>query len=194
MEEKRKIRDRVLEQRNALPKREREEKSRVICRKVCGMPEYLQAEYLLLYRSFRSEVETKELMEDAWRKGKKVYLPRVKGKELEFCKVRVWDDLEKGIFGIEEPKKQCEVLDPNIKEKDMLMIMPGVAFDRRRRRIGYGGGYYDRYLKMRPDLKTVAVCFECQIQEEIPEEEHDICPVVIITEKNILKKGENKNE
>ena len=70
----------------------------------------------------------------------------------------------------------------------MLIIMPGVAFDDDCRRIGHGGGYYDRYLAEHPDLRTVAVAFELQVQDKVPDEPHDIRPQFVVTEKRIIQK------
>ena len=72
---------------------------------------------------------------------------------------------------------------------DALVIMPGVAFDRDRRRIGYGGGYYDRYLAAHPCLPTIAVAFDCQVLDEVPYDEYDIRPQILVTETSVYEDG-----
>ena len=86
-----------------------------------------------------------------------------------------------GTFGIPEPVSG----DP-ISPGDALMIMPGTAFDRNLSRIGYGGGYYDRYLCENPNIQTVAVSYACQVFDSIPSEEHDVRPRILVTEDEIL--------
>ena len=76
---------------------------------------------------------------------------------------------------------------PMALEKDALFVMPGVAFDREHHRVGYGGGFYDRYLERMPELKKVAVAYECQMFDEVPYEIFDIRPTILITEAGISR-------
>ena len=100
-----------------------------------------------------------------------------------FFRIDGEEDLEPGYFGIREPKQGLSAADGS----NGLMIMPGVAFDRSRGRVGYGGGFYDRYLAAHPDLFTAAVAFEFQLFDQVPREETDILPRCLITEKQIYR-------
>lgn len=184
--EKKEIRKKVLDIRNQIPEEVRRNKSIQIAEKLCGMPCFREASAVLVYRDFRSEAETTFMIEKAWESRKEVYCPRVEGKEMEFYLVRRWEDFESGSYGIQEPKRQCPVFkeNPDIK---VLVILPGAAFDRDRHRIGYGGGYYDRYLSRHPKLFTAAVCFEEQMTAKLPSEPFDIRPQIIVTDQECYK-------
>ena len=181
--EKKEIRKKVLDRRDRIPEEQRREKSIRIAKRLCGMPCFAGASSILIYRHFRSEAETTLLMEQAWKTGKRVYCPRVEGKTMEFFLVRTWEDFEQGCFGIEEPGAECPAFEEDQQEQ-ALVILPGAAFDRKRNRIGYGGGFYDRYLANHPGLETAAVCFEEQIVEQIPAGPYDIRPRIIITDQH----------
>ena len=178
MESKKDIRKRVLEKRNCIPDKEWEDKSRLICEKVVTHPFFLQADAIYCYVDYRREVGTAGIIEQAWMSGKKVASPKVLGDEMEFYYIQSFEDLEEGYKGIAEPKQTNLALDENV-----LIIMPGAAFDATCNRIGYGKGYYDKYLQAHRDYKTIAIAFELQIVEAIPAEVYDICPDIIITEE-----------
>ena len=108
---------------------------------------------------------------EAWKLGKSVWFPRVEGSEMNFYLVEQKEDLQPGAYGILEPTGEYKA-----DGYDGLLIMPGVAFDEECHRIGYGGGFYDKYLEKHPDLHTIAVAFELQMYRELPFEEHDIKP------------------
>ena len=183
MESKKDIRKRVLETRIQLTDKEWEEKSRRIYEKVVAHPFFLQTDSIYCYVDYRREVGTREIIEQAWLSEKKVAVPKVLGDEMEFFYIQSFDDLEQGYKGIREPKQTKLAYDEN-----MLVIMPGAVFDKTCNRIGYGKGYYDKYLKTHPNNKTIALAFELQMEKEIPAEEHDICPDIIITEENTYER------
>lgn len=152
---------------------------------------YQEAEILLAYVDAKREVETRLLMDKAWKDGKKVAAPRVDGNGImHYYYMESLEDLEPGSFGIMEPKKECALCET---EKGLL-LMPGVAFDVACHRVGYGGGFYDRYLEKHPGLVHIALAFEFQVFEEVPFETHDILPELIVTEQRILtpKKRDHK--
>jgi len=97
-----------------------------------------------------------------------------------FYKLTDFARLEPGYFGIPEP-----VSGEIVNWSKALMIMPGVAFDRANHRVGYGGGFYDRYLEKHPQLERVAIAFSFQMLPEVPTEPTDICPQIIVTEEEI---------
>lgn len=118
-----------------------------------------------------------------WKDGKTIAVPKVFGEIMKYYAITSYDDPEDGYFGIREPK-HAEL--PEIIAGDGLMILPGVAFDEERHRIGYGGGFYDRYLEAHPRMQKIAFAFEFQMFEEVPFEEFDRKPEKIITEKRII--------
>lgn len=155
--------------------------SREFTARLIGLPAFLEAEQLLVYADYNHEVMTGFLIEEAWKKGKEVAVPKVVGKDMVFYKLTDWKQLEPGYFGIPEPSYG------EIAEwEDAVMIMPGVAFDNNCHRVGYGGGFYDRYLEKHPKVKTIAAAFEFQILPEVPTEPTDIAPEMIVTEKQII--------
>ena len=183
MESKKDIRKRVLAKRNCISSEEWEDKSRLICERVVTHPFFLQADAIYCYIDYRREVGTRMVLEEAWKLGKKVAAPKVLGDEMEFYYIQSYADLEEGYKGISEPKKVNLATDDNT-----LGIMPGAAFDIKCHRIGYGKGYYDKYLQAHPNYKTLALAFELQMVEHIPTEEYDICPQILITEENTYER------
>lgn len=109
MDRKKEIRAKILKMRQALPKEEVREKSLRIMRRIEETETFKNADNLLAYIDFRGEVATRTLIEKAWELGKKVYVPRVAGKEMEFYQIYSFEDLEKGAYGILEPKKEFPV-------------------------------------------------------------------------------------
>lgn len=179
---KQEIRKQVYALRKAMPKEEWEAKSKSIAKTLQQTSAYKSARSIYCYVDYNHEVGTRSLILDAWKAGKKVYVPKVLGKEMEFFEISAFSDLAAGCKGILEPKEDLEQI---AKGKEGLMILPGVAFDKNCHRVGYGGGFYDRYLACHLNLKKIAIAFSCQIFEEIPWEEFDISPDMIITEEDI---------
>lgn len=177
------IRREILERRSRLGEEERKRASLLLTERIIGHQWYYLSEILLGFASYGSEIDTSGILKDALEKGKKVCLPRVMGDEICFFRIHSLEELEKGYKGIPEPSgnTECFVHDPQTAQK-ILMLMPGVAFDKYRNRIGYGKGYYDRYLQDKEDLqlRTIAVGFSCQMVEEIPSLEYDIRPCQVI--------------
>ena len=184
METKTSIRKRILAVRNQMPETERFEKSRQIEEKLYWLREYQEADCILGFAGYGGEVETIPFLEQAASDGKKVYCP-VSNEDgtMEFYQFTSKDKLVEGYKKIPEPSRQAEKLEAVKSESEkVFMLMPGVAFDKKRHRIGYGKGFYDRYLAaFKPDF-LIAVCFECQVTEEIPVEKHDFVPHKLITE------------
>lgn len=179
--EKKEVRKKALEKRDCMPEKIREEKSLRITETICNLKCYSEASALLIYRSFRTEVNTSHIIEMAWEDRKRVFCPRVEGKEMKFYEVSGWEDFQKGAYGIMEPVEMCPVFER--QSERALVILPGAAFDKERHRIGYGGGFYDRFLAKNMEFSTVAVCFDEQIVEEIiSSEPFDIRPQKIVTE------------
>lgn len=157
--------------------------SEKICDAFLHLQEYKEAETVFAYIDCKNEVQTKKVIEQCWKDGKIVAVPKVLGKIMKFYPISSYEDLEDGYFGIREPKH--EELQEIVRENG-LMILPGVAFDLERHRVGYGGGFYDRYLEEHPELKKIAFAFEFQLYAQVPYEVFDIQPEKIITEKRII--------
>lgn len=185
MATKKQIRKAVLGRRGSLSSEAVAEKSKVIKDVITAMNEYQEADQVLVYLNYRNEVQTDELIFQALKDGKKVFAPRVEGAEMEFYQISSLDELFVSKLGIREPKGDSEKPD---FAKNILMIMPGVAFDSSLARIGYGGGFYDKYLEKHPDIQTVMIAFECQKEEAIPLEETDIRPQMVVTEDRIYRR------
>lgn len=184
------VRARALALRDEIPAQERIRRSEKIVKKLTGHTCYREVQALLTYVSFRSEADTISLIERAFADGKAVFVPRVAGREMDFFRIRALSDLEEGYHGILEPQNHItEVYAPLVGKA--IMCMPGAAFDRAHHRIGYGGGYYDRYLsglseQAKNTICTAALAYDCQILQEIPWDSHDICPEWIVTETEIF--------
>lgn len=154
-----------------------------ICDAFLALPEYKEADCVFAYMDCKNEVETKKVIEQCWKDKKTVAVPKVFGEIMRYYAITSYEDLEEGYFGIREPKS--EELEEVIQENG-LMILPGVAFDEARHRVGYGGGFYDRYLEQHPDMKKIAFAFEFQVFPKVPFETFDRQPEKIITEKRII--------
>jgi 5-formyltetrahydrofolate cyclo-ligase len=191
----------ALARRDAIPEIDRERYSRMIIDKLLESKELNGADSVLVYCSYLSEVDTHVLIERLLYKGKRVYCPKVtdpKNGIMEFYEVRGMKDLTEGYHGIPEPVttdryvtgEALHDLDSNhtdMLHTDTLMIRPGVSFDRDCNRIGYRGGFYDRYIPRIPGAYLIALAFEEQISEDIfPMESHDIKPDAIYTQARII--------
>lgn len=183
METKRDIRKGIFSLRKACTEEQVREMSRIIGEKVVSLPEFSAAEKIYVYADYNHEVMTGYIIEEAWKRGKQVAVPRVEGQDMVFCLLEDFSRLKPGYFGIPEPEEGEAVL-----WEDALIIMPGVAFDRENHRVGYGGGFYDRFLEKHPCLRRMALAFQFQILPSVPAEPTDICPEILVTEKEILRR------
>ncbi len=195
---KEKVRRRALETRNALEAEWRQETSRIIVEKLLASEWYQQSEILLSYCSIRSEVETRVLHERIREDGKQLYLPRTNAAEKTMCFYRAEDlkKLRKGDFGVPEPRGNEaveQVMESGAFSREkILMVMPGVAFDEKGYRLGYGGGFYDRYLQRYGTMLTsVMIAFAEQETWIIPAKTCDVKPEHIITQKTMITQNES---
>lgn len=184
------LRSRYLGYRNSLSTRERREKSARIWEMLKQEAVFQKAQIVLVYMDYRSEVMTTELVRELLSvREKRVFAPKVEGMDIRFYEVESMDDLTDGYQGIREPSAAGEKLftEEMSKELDCLILVPGAVFDRERGRMGYGKGFYDRYLAAFPGLISAALAFDCQIARKVPVEEHDKRPDMIITETEIIR-------
>ncbi len=165
----------------------------LIVSRLLALPEYRQAESVFCYASKGREIDTFPILENALANGKIVSLPKIIGKGLMEARwIASLRQLSPGAFGVQEPGADQPQLAPNRIE---LAIVPCLSCDLQGRRLGYGGGYYDRYLKQASCFK-VALCREMSLAVKLPAEEHDVRMDVVITERRTiyikkLNEGEN---
>jgi 5-formyltetrahydrofolate cyclo-ligase len=181
------LRRRALAARDALPGAERARLSVAVCARAAALPELDAATILMLYASFRSEVETTALLSWALKAGKTVCAPRILAPRL-MAAYLIADpeaDLVPGSWGIPEPREGLAEVPP---ERMDAVVVPGAAFDPAGRRCGYGGGFYDTYLpRTRPGIPWVALAFEAQLMDELPCEPHDLAVDAVVTEARIIR-------
>ncbi len=210
--DKKEIRKQMISRRDAIGESERVELSARIAERLFAMNEYKNAGTVLTYASFRSEVATDEINRRIIADGKKLYLPKTYVKEgiLRFFLVTDLNaDMVSGAMGIMEPREEADRLyagkihgqggetnDAGTErvpvdgepEEGTLVIMPGVAFDADGNRMGYGGGFYDRFLAQSTELRehTVMLAYCAQKADRLPTEVTDIRPKLILTEEGFL--------
>lgn len=185
IEDKRRIRHEILKKRSELSIEDRTKASLVITDRIIGHQWFYSADVILAFVGYGSEIDTSGIINEALKSGKKVYVPKVCGDEMNFYRICDYGELERGYKGIPEPSGLSESYDfysRNDSGERTLLIMPGIAFDMERNRIGYGKGFYDRFLQDKEELRlhSIAICFSCQIVDKIPCSEHDIRPYQVI--------------
>ncbi len=180
------IRKRILSNRDQLSETMVEEKSRCILEQLNRLESVASAQEIYTYVSFGTEVDTLELIRSGLQYGKKIFVPRIIANGMiEFYKIQSLEQLVPGKFGILEPiSDEIGVFG---ERHDQVMIMPGVAFDYNKNRIGYGGGYYDRFLEKHDQeiSPKIALCYELQMIEALEPDEYDKKVDFIVTEQRI---------
>ena len=183
---KRKIRVRAHANRRDQPDKDR--LSRLICEKFAALDEYAAARTVMFYVDVRSEVRTRPLLLSALEHGKRVVVPYCIDEVLELFLLEGMKELDVGTLGISEPKTELRSRADrkvDVLQLDLIMV-PGVAFDRRGGRVGHGKAYYDKLLaRARRDTPLVALAFECQLFPHVPTEPHDVFMDKVITEKAV---------
>lgn len=167
----------------------KDELSRRIVGAFMSLPEYATAETVMFYIDVRSEVRTRHDLELALQSGKTIVVPWCNADgELELFRLNRMDELAIGMYGILEPRSDLRNLPEkqvHVESLDLIMV-PGVAFDRRGARMGHGKGYYDKLLEhARKETPLVALAFECQLFDAIPVADHDIFMDKVITEDHV---------
>ena len=179
------LRAALLEARGAIPPAEREALSAVICDRAADLPAFREATTVHAYVGVASEVRTLPLLEAAWGAGKRVVCPRIGiGGRLEGRRVRSFEDLVSGPRGLREPDPDTTDLVP--AEEIDLVVVPGIGFDRQGGRLGFGGGYYDRFLSTTA-ASRLGLAFSLQIVDRIPQEPGDEPVHWIVTERETIE-------
>jgi 5-formyltetrahydrofolate cyclo-ligase len=187
-QEKKLIRQAMLEKRGHLTPFEAAQKSEAICRAVVATRAFVSARFIMAYINARNEVQTDGIIRQAWAEGKHVAVPVCipQTHTLLVSELTSFEELRDGFYGIKEPME--EYMRPVSPEQLDLIIVPAVAYDRCGYRIGYGGGYYDRFLSsLDKDIVTIGIAFDIQIVGEVPVQPFDIPVDMVITESGIIK-------
>lgn len=172
--------------RGSIPASQRHEFDKAIAHKFLSLQATANAKTIALYASCKGEVDTTMIFETLNRANKTVCYPKVLDtRKMSFYKVSSLSELKPCFMSIPEPQiDKSRYIEP--QEID-LIVVPGVAFDTRCRRIGYGGGFYDTFLSSATcDLVKVALCYEVQVFKEVVTNKHDVKMDVIVTEKRVL--------
>jgi len=201
-DDKKCFRKAMLAKRDAIPYENRIEADSVRNECIRNWDVYQNAELLLFYVSYRSEADTLQLMKEALEAGRRVAVPKVVGTDMVFYRITEFSQLIEGYKGILEPdRSRCKAVTEangaddgqpqpvarHILPENTILFVPGCAFDKSGGRMGYGGGFYDRFMEKYPDVLRVALAYEEQLVETVPREEHDKVVDVIVTEKRMIQ-------
>ena len=167
---KKELRALIRQRKHSMTETEITEKSEKLGQLFAQSELYRAANTIYGYLPYNQEVRTVPMLERAIAEGKRVAVPKVIGEDMKFIYIRDMSRVEKGYAGIPEPVDDGPVAD----DPTALVLMPGLAFDREGHRIGYGGGFYDRFLAEEPDHPTLALCYDFQMQDALETEEFDI--------------------
>ena len=167
---KKELRAEIRAKKRAMTPEEIEARSRRLGELLAGSLAYREADTIYGYLPYNQEVRTVPMLERALREGKRVAVPKVYGEEMRFIWLTDLTRVAKGYSGIPEPIEDGPVAD----DPHALVLMPGLAFDPQGHRIGYGGGFYDKFLASEPEHPTIALCYDFQLLPELETEEFDI--------------------
>ena len=164
------LRRSIRERKRAMTEEEIVSRSAKLCELFLASDAYKNANTIYGYLPYNQEVRTVPMLEQALKDGKKVAVPKCYGDQMEFIYLEDLTKVEKGYANIPEPIAD----EPIARDATALVLMPGLAFDPQGHRIGYGGGFYDKYLSAEPGHPTLALCYEFQMLPHLETEEHDI--------------------
>lgn len=179
------LRKRLIERRKSLDKAEKAKWDKIISEKIIKSDCFKKAEQVLVFSSTDDEFDTRYIIERCRESYKRVFYPRCIDKDgnMSFFKVDSVGDLTFGSFGILEPKETCKKYIPQDND---LVIVPCLSADKQKNRIGYGKGYYDRFLK---DFNGVSIspCYDILLEDEIPTDKYDMQINIIVTDKEVIQ-------
>ena len=168
--DKTELRRSIRTRKRAMTEEEIVSRSEALCKLFLESEAYKNAATIYGYLPYNQEVRTVPLLEQALKDGKRVAVPKCYGDEMKFIYLEDLTRVEKGYAGIPEPIAD----DPVADDKTALVLMPGLAFDPDGHRIGYGGGFYDKFLSREPDHPTLALCYAFQMLPHLETDAHDI--------------------
>ena len=173
--DKKELRATIRQQKRAMTEEEIVTKSQQVCRLLMDHDLYKHARTFYGYLPYNQEVRTTPLLEQAIRDGKRVAVPKCYGDEMKFIYLDDLSKVEPGYANIPEPIADGPIAD----DPTALVLMPGLAFDPEGHRVGYGGGFYDKFLAQEPHHPTVALCYDFQMMPHLETEEYDV-PVDLV--------------
>ena len=179
---KNQLKESILEKRDSLSEEEILEKSSQIKNKLFNLKHYKNSKTIMFFVSFKNEVDTHNIVREAL-KNKTVVVPKVAHHEIEPSVIIDFDNLVSGKFGILEPIETMKIANKNID----LVLVPGIVFDKEGHRIGYGFGFYDKFLAKVPKAIKIGLAFDFQVVDKIPAEMHDVPVDLIVTEKRVVE-------
>ena len=178
--EKASLREFLLEKRDGTSFDLMKIASKSILKKLKKIGSFRNAQKIGSYYPIGSEILTQNIMQEALSEGKEVFLPKVIGKNIEFRKIENFSNLENGSFDIMEPRNECPI-DNNLD----VILVPTVGISPTGVRLGYGHGFYDRFLAENK-IETISLTLEKQIIKNIPRSDHDVIINWIVTEDRVI--------
>ncbi len=172
---KQELRQAIRARKRAMTEEDILRRSEILAEKFARSNAYRAAETIYGYLPYNQEVRTVPMLRRALEEGKRVAVPKVYGDDMKFIYLDDLSQVAKGYAGIPEPVADG----PVAQDETALVLMPGLAFDRAGHRIGYGGGFYDKFLAREPHHPTVALCYDFQVMDRLETEEFDI-PVDLV--------------
>ena len=167
---KQQLRQAIRQRKRAMTQEEIEDRSRSLCEKFLNSDNYRRCTCLYGYLPYNQEVRTWPILHQALADGKQVAVPKVYGEEMKFIFLTDLTQVAAGYAGIPEPVAD----EPVAHDPTALVLMPGLAFTKDGKRMGYGGGFYDKFLASEPNHPTVALCYGFQMVDDLPTEDYDI--------------------
>lgn len=168
--DKKALRRAISARKRMMTTEEIDEKSCRLAQLFLSSQQYINAKTIYGYLPYNQEVRTFPILERALHDGKTVAVPKVYGEQMHFICLQDLTKVAAGFAGIPEPVEDG----PIANDPHALVLMPGLAFDRQGHRMGYGGGYYDKFLANEPEHPTVALCYDFQVLEHLETDDHDI--------------------
>lgn len=164
------LRQTIRQRKRAMTEEEIQRRSDALGRLFVASPAYQAAKTIYGYLPYNQEVRTIPMLRQALADGKRVAVPKVYGDQMKFIYLDDLSQVAKGYAGIPEPIAD----EPVAQDETALVLMPGLAFDPQGHRIGYGGGFYDKFLSAEPNHPTLALCYDFQVLPHLDTEAHDI--------------------
>ena len=184
---KKELRKKFITERNTLSESYRDSASKKIFEAIEKHEVFLQAKKIFIFVGFDTEIQT-EILIKKWINKKELFVPKIENNTMHLIQITSWEDLERGHFGILEPKHSNYYIG-----KIDLVITPSIVFDRNGYRLGYGKGYYDKYFSLNNYDISIGLSYDKLLQETVPIENHDKAVDIIITEEKTLIINEKYN-
>lgn len=159
--------------------------SQAIAERILGLESVREAKVVCAYAAYGNEVATQVFLDKLTQHGVRLLLPRVVGERLSWHRYSELNDLAPGAYGVPEPQPSTPVV---IDPQPDVVLVPGLLFDRSGHRLGYGAGFYDRFLVTVPSSTTIGLAYEWQVVHELPCEPHDVSLSLLVTESGLCER------